>query len=151
MEVAWKSKLPPSPYYLLIWVDLMIQSRGSSKGCHTHRFLPKVSGRLHFCCPLMNIFLFNIGHFPAFMYLIGKLESPDCVCRNYGDSLNYICDCELITQFHLNRPSPRFEELWYRTLLKSSSSVKVQSSLGNSRFEFRGFTLSRFFLITHNH
>ena len=70
----------------------------------------------------MNLFITNRVPFPAFLHYINKLDSPNCICSEVGDSLHYAMDCPLTSEFHFIRPEAALESQWVFNLLNSSLS-----------------------------
>ena len=89
----------------------------SFKGRFTYKFLPKVSLTHLFDNYCLNLFMTNRGPFPSFLYDIGKIDSPDCICSKYGDAVHYIFDCPLTINYHFCKPSSDHEIHWFSNLL----------------------------------
>ena len=98
------------------------QSRwnNTTKGRYTFQFFKEVSIDRLIGDYLLNLFFSNRGPFPSFKFYIGKSLSPSCICGSLGDSLHYITNCPLTSQFHIRSPSSTFSELWFNNLATSS-------------------------------
>ena len=92
----------------------------SDKGRYTFKFLPRVSVSHLYGNYLINLFITNRGPFPAFLHYINKLDSPNCICSEVGDSLHYALGCPVTSEFHFNRPEAALESQWLSNLLNSS-------------------------------
>ena len=107
-------------HILKLWQS---QWNTSSKGRFTYPFLPAVSQFHFYDNYYLNLFLTNRGPFPSFLFYIGKLDSPYCICNKYGDALHYLFECPLTENFHFIKPSAIFKLQWFKKVLKFKSNI----------------------------
>lgn len=89
------------------------------KGRFTYTLIPKL--QKHICSYnfAVNCFLTDHGPFPAYLCKFNKIDSPFCVCGSLGNSLHYLTECPITTQFHIKKPDETNFQTWFRSIFKS--------------------------------
>jgi len=114
--------LPPShlkqianSHLLKTWQEKWMESE---KGRYTYMFFPQVDKERLIGDYLLNLFT-NRGPFPCFKFKIQKSLTPNCVCGKIGDSIHYLTECTLTSQYHIAQPLDCHKKQWCINIAKN--------------------------------
>ncbi|GBN69699.1 hypothetical protein AVEN_192683-1 [Araneus ventricosus] len=111
----------PKSHVKRLLKDSMLQAwqtewTNGTTGRIVHDVIPTVKQRL---TPWKREdFLFFTGHGPfgQFRKRFRLLQSPNCACGMYGSPIHYVTECHLTSSWHLKKPAPQNETLWYKSV-----------------------------------
>lgn len=108
-------KLTLKKRYMHLW---QLRWNASLVGRYTYQFIPKIHLD-HLIQDRYLIFFFtNHGPFAEHLYIIGKTDSPLCVCGGLGSSVHYILECCLTRAYHVKKHSQMSLSSWFDYLLE---------------------------------
>lgn len=99
-------------------------------GRRTFRFLKDVSHSLLINNRYLIFFLTGHGPFLEYLNRFNIKDSPVCPCGvlvndGLGDPDHYVFHCIFTKDYHLTKPSPVNEEVWFKNVLKNPHSINL--------------------------